>query len=145
MDALAPHRSGKWVETLEDRKLLAAFVANVNFQPAKVATPAGYVADTGQAYAAHDNGMTYGWNADETKQMRFHPSKLAADGRFETAAVTRPATKTRAADTWTMSFRLPSVVNRSRRVRRRDGSFGLRVPGVASGLRVREVAGPKSR
>ena len=43
-------------EGLEDRKLLAAFVANINFQPASIPVPAGYVADTGATYAAHDNG-----------------------------------------------------------------------------------------
>jgi len=85
-------------ESLEDRKLLAAFVANINFQPAKVPAPAGYVADTGATYGTRDNGMTYGWNADESKQMRFHKTRLATDARFETTAVTRLATRRRAAD-----------------------------------------------
>jgi len=87
-------------ETLEDRRLMAAFVAHVNFQPAKVAVPADYVADTGTVLAAHDNGLTYGWNADETKQLRFHPSKLAADARYETVALVRLGTRRKAADVW---------------------------------------------
>ncbi len=55
------------MEALEGRMLLAdTFAAvNVNFQRAGTHTPAGYVADTGEAYAAR-SGYTYGWSVDNT-------------------------------------------------------------------------------
>lgn len=48
----------------------APFEVRVNFQPANVPVPAGFVADTGQVYGSRGNGFTYGWNADNTANTR---------------------------------------------------------------------------
>jgi hypothetical protein len=47
----------------------SGFSAKVNFQTATAATPSGYVADSGQTYAAR-NGLTYGWSVDKTGRAR---------------------------------------------------------------------------
>jgi hypothetical protein len=46
------------------------FEVRVNFQPANVPVPAGFVADTGQVYGNRGNGFTYGWSADNTANTR---------------------------------------------------------------------------
>src|SRR5262245_17906506 len=50
-------------ETLEPRRLLAAFSPLIDFQPAGAQTQRGYVADTGAAFGSRGNGLSYGWNA----------------------------------------------------------------------------------
>jgi N-acetylneuraminic acid mutarotase len=87
-------------ERLEERRLLAAFAAEINFQPAAIPVPTGYTADTGGTYASHDNGLIYGWNVDLSHQARFHKTKLAADARYETVVLSRSKTGRRPADAW---------------------------------------------
>jgi hypothetical protein len=41
----------------------------INFQPSSAAVPAGYVADTGLTFAAHD-ALSFGWNVDHTDVTR---------------------------------------------------------------------------
>lgn len=41
-------------------------LARVNFQPAGVLPPAGWLADTGEAFGDRGNGFSYGWSADNT-------------------------------------------------------------------------------
>ena len=48
----------------------AKFSAHVHFQSDPTEVPAGYVPDTGQVYGPRGNGLTYGWNADNTANMR---------------------------------------------------------------------------
>ncbi|NVJ20758.1 MULTISPECIES: hypothetical protein [Myxococcus] len=48
----------------------APFELRVNFQPANVAVPAGFVADSGQVFGSRGNGHTYGWSADNTANTR---------------------------------------------------------------------------
>jgi glucose/arabinose dehydrogenase len=61
----------------------ARFSARVNFQPAASAVPAGFVVDSGAAFGARGNGLSYGWNlaTNETRD-RDHPS--SPDQRFDT-------------------------------------------------------------
>ena len=78
------------IESLEDRRLLAAFVAHINFQPAKSAVPAGYVADTGAVFADRANGFSYGWNTPRPAQVAEHHIRKPSDGpdlRYDTFAV----------------------------------------------------------
>ena len=58
--------------------------ARVNLQPAGVATPAGYVADTGLVFGARGNGLSYGWNADNSAQTRDRNSTSSPDERYDT-------------------------------------------------------------
>src|SRR6185369_10748828 len=70
------------VQELEARTLLA-FTALVNFQPSGTPVPAGYVADTGAVYAAR-NGLTYGWDADNSANTRDRNSAASLDQRYDT-------------------------------------------------------------
>jgi N-acetylneuraminic acid mutarotase len=71
-----------FVETLEPRQLMA-FSAHINFQPSGVTIPSGYVADTGATYASR-NGLTYGWDADNSANARDKNSSLSKDQRYDT-------------------------------------------------------------
>ncbi|MDX1961511.1 MAG: PQQ-dependent sugar dehydrogenase [Pirellulales bacterium] len=53
----------------------------VNFQPATVPVPNGYIADTGIVYGNRGNGYFYGWNAtnNETRDREVNP-----DQRYDT-------------------------------------------------------------
>jgi hypothetical protein len=64
----------------------------VNFQTSSAAVPAGYLKDAGLAYGDRGNGQTYGWNADNTAQMRDRNSPASPDQRYDTLAyMQRPA------------------------------------------------------
>src|SRR6185503_16194293 len=64
----------------------------VNFQLNSAPVPAGYLKDGGQAYGDRGNGRTYGWNIDNTAQMRDRNSALSPDQRYDTLAyMQRPA------------------------------------------------------
>src|SRR5688572_4865255 len=73
-------------ETLESRVLLhgLGFEANINFQKATPAAPAGYFLDAGQVYGARGNGLTYGWDADNTASARDRNNALSPDQRYDT-------------------------------------------------------------
>ena len=45
------------------------FATKINFQPASATVPAGYLVDGGHAFAAR-NGLSYGWNTDNTSWAR---------------------------------------------------------------------------
>jgi hypothetical protein len=64
-------------------RLTPTFHANVNFQPAGVAVPAGYVADTGAPFGAR-NGLTYGWNIDNSTNARQRNAASSPDQRYDT-------------------------------------------------------------
>jgi N-acetylneuraminic acid mutarotase len=75
---------GAVVESLEMRQLLHAghFHLDVNFQPAGSVVPAGYVADSGQAFGERGNGYSYGWDAANTSGVR--ERNKHADQRYDT-------------------------------------------------------------
>jgi hypothetical protein len=60
------------------------FSVNVNFQPAGVPIPAGYLADTGAVFGNRGNGQSYGWNADNSAQTRDRNAANSPDQRFDT-------------------------------------------------------------
>ncbi|HET6252140.1 MAG TPA: carbohydrate-binding protein [Tepidisphaeraceae bacterium] len=78
-----------WFETLEGRRLLSAFNADINFQPAASPVPSGYAADSGAVYGAMSDGMSYGWNGPHPAQVVEHHIKKPSDGpdeRYDTFA-----------------------------------------------------------
>ena len=83
----APSHIQSLFEPLEGRALMhvdpSGFSASFNFQPAKAAVPAGYVADAGRLYGAR-NGMTYGWNKDIAVGALDRNSPASPDQRYDT-------------------------------------------------------------
>jgi hypothetical protein len=54
--------------------------------------PPGYLKDGGLAFGDRGNGQSYGWNADNTAQMRDRNSSASPDQRYDTLAyMQRPA------------------------------------------------------
>ena len=66
---------------------MLSFSAQVNFQPAASPTPAGYAADSGQAFGDRGNGYSYGWSADNTANVRDRATPGASDKRYDTLAM----------------------------------------------------------
>lgn len=56
----------------------------INFQAAATTTPAGYLADVGLAYGDRGNGLSYGWNTDNTVNARERNSGSSPDKRYDT-------------------------------------------------------------
>ena len=63
--------------------------ARINFQPAGVPVPPGYIADTGAVYGSRGNGFTYGWNAVNSNETRDRNNALSPDQRYDTLAQTQ--------------------------------------------------------
>lgn len=83
------------IELLETRILFDAFQVSVNFQPAKVPTPAGYVADSGAFYGDRGNGYSYGWSGGKLpaitrEQNAAKPSRNGPDTSYDTFALVYP-------------------------------------------------------
>jgi probable HAF family extracellular repeat protein len=75
--------------------LTPAFAANVNFATSTSPVPAGYVADSGAAYGARGNGLTYGWNIANTTETRRRNSATSPDVRYDTLVqMQRPGSAT---------------------------------------------------
>jgi N-acetylneuraminic acid mutarotase len=72
--------AGRWFETLEDRRLLNGFVADINFAPANAPVPMGYVADSGLDYGVRTDGLTYGWNGTHKAAVVARHPKKPSDG-----------------------------------------------------------------
>jgi RHS repeat-associated protein len=51
-------------------------VTRVNFQPAAVAIPTGFLADSGRVSAVRTNGLTYGWSSDRAAAGVYHPNAV---------------------------------------------------------------------
>lgn len=58
--------------------------ARINFQPASAPVPAGYLPDGGLTYANRGNGLSYGWNVDNTANMFDRNSSRSPDQRYDT-------------------------------------------------------------
>jgi glucose/arabinose dehydrogenase len=58
----------------------------INFQTATAPVPAGYLPDGGLVYGSRGNGQTYGWNANNTPQMRDRNASNSPDQRYDTLA-----------------------------------------------------------
>lgn len=89
-----PARFSGTLEILEPRALLAAavnenfFAMKVDFRPESAAQTLmrGYRADLGRVYGVRANGFTYGWNEDQSSNMRERNSDLSPDDRYDTIA-----------------------------------------------------------
>jgi lysophospholipase L1-like esterase len=81
-DAPRAHSAPLVVERLEDRTLLSAFEAHVNFQPSTAPTYAGYVRDSGNTYGSRQ-GFRYGWNV-KNKTFVDRNSAKSPDQRYDT-------------------------------------------------------------
>jgi YVTN family beta-propeller protein len=56
----------------------------INFQPAGVSVPSGYLVDSGATYGNRGNGYSYGWNANNSNWTRDRNSSLSSDQRYDT-------------------------------------------------------------
>jgi hypothetical protein len=54
-----------------------------NFQPSTVATPSGYLPDTGGVYGSR-NGLTYGWDKDASSTARVRSSSASPSAVYDT-------------------------------------------------------------
>jgi uncharacterized delta-60 repeat protein len=55
----------------------------INFQPAGVTAPAGIQADTGQIFGLRANGLSFGWDADNTANARQRHNNRSPDALFD--------------------------------------------------------------
>jgi len=79
-----PHRRAVVVfEWLESRTLMSVNL-HINFQPANVTVPAGYIADSGLTYGVRTGGFTYGWNQDNSSTARVRNAAISPDKRYDT-------------------------------------------------------------
>jgi len=61
-----------------------SFYAKINFQPSGAAVPPGYLVDAGQVFAARGNGLSCGWNANTTGEVRDRNVSNSPDPRYDT-------------------------------------------------------------
>lgn len=83
--------SQNFIEPLEDRRLLSAFTAHINFQPAKASVPKGYVLDSGATFHKAA-GLTFGWTARNPYAVDRN-SRLSLDQRYDTFNQLNPGSK----------------------------------------------------
>jgi hypothetical protein len=63
----------------------AAVALNINFQPASVVAPQGYLIDSGLSFAKAGNGYTYGWTTDVSSFAVQRNNAASPDVRYDTA------------------------------------------------------------
>lgn len=63
----------------------------INFQPAAVPVPNGYLADSGAVFGDRANGFHYGWDVDNAANMTDRNSPSSADQRYDTFVATQVA------------------------------------------------------
>jgi hypothetical protein len=63
----------------------AAVALNVNFQPASVVAPQGYLVDSGMPFAKAGNGYSYGWTTDLSSFAVQCNNAASLDVRYDTA------------------------------------------------------------
>jgi lysophospholipase L1-like esterase len=83
--------SSNFIESLENRTLLSAFAAHINFQPAGANIPKGYIPDVGVLYR-NFQGLSFGW----TKKNPFavdRNSRSSPDQRYDTFNLLTPGSK----------------------------------------------------
>lgn len=74
-------------EPLEDRVLFhneGGFAAAINFQPSSASVPDGYYVDSGSSFGSRSNGLTYGWNGDNSSLTRDRNYSTSPDQRYDT-------------------------------------------------------------
>jgi regulation of enolase protein 1 (concanavalin A-like superfamily) len=63
-----------------------SFAVRINFQTAAAPVPGGYLPDAGAVFGARSGGYSYGWNADNSANMRDRNAFLSPDQRYDTLA-----------------------------------------------------------
>jgi hypothetical protein len=63
----------------------SALAMNINFQPASVVAPQGYIVDSGLPFGKADNGYTYGWTTDLSSFAVQCNNAASMDVRYDTA------------------------------------------------------------
>jgi PA14 domain len=117
----------------------------VNFQPAGVPIPPGYVADTGTVFGSR-GGLSFGWNADNTAQTRDRNAANSPDQRYDTLTHLQKPQNLNAS--WELA--VPNGTYRVRAVSgdpsNLDGTFRLNAEGVTvvNGPRRRLSAGSRA-
>jgi hypothetical protein len=61
------------------------FTAQINFQPASVSAPEGYLIDSGLPFGAKTNGYRYGWTTDVSSFAVQRNNAASPDIRYDTA------------------------------------------------------------
>jgi hypothetical protein len=64
----------------------ASKAIRINFQTAAAPIPSGYLPDAGFVFGNRGNGQIYGWNADNSAQMRDRNAANSPDQRYDTLA-----------------------------------------------------------
>jgi fibronectin type 3 domain-containing protein len=59
------------------------FTTKINFSNNTTQVPVGYVNDIGQAYGPRSNGLSFGWNADNTANARDRDVTSSPDERYD--------------------------------------------------------------
>jgi len=77
----------------------AGSTMRINFQPAWVSVPAGYLADSGAGFGARDGGLSYGWNRPNL-QTRSRLNPRSPDARHDTLTHFRCANDMRCDGLW---------------------------------------------
>jgi len=73
---------------MEARRLLSGNLAiHISFQPAPLPLMPGYIGDSGALFADRGNGLSYGWDAENSKNFRLHKTKIAPDLRYNTYGI----------------------------------------------------------
>ncbi|HEV8378369.1 MAG TPA: carbohydrate-binding protein [Tepidisphaeraceae bacterium] len=83
--------SPNYIEALENRTLLSAFTAHINFQPKVANVPRGYVADIGVQFRNYQ-GFSFGWTAKNPYAVDRN-SRLSPDQRYDTFNLLTPGSK----------------------------------------------------
>jgi len=71
-------------ETFEQAEAVTPSSVKINFQPAAAIVPTGYLVDSGSVFGARVNGLSFGWNSDNTTFTRERNSTLSPDQRYDT-------------------------------------------------------------
>src|SRR5438045_2624029 len=80
-----------FIESLENRTLLSAFTAHINFQPKTANVPAGYTADFGMPFKATKK-LSFGWT-EKNPYAVDRNSRLSPDQRYDTFNLLTPGSK----------------------------------------------------
>jgi hypothetical protein len=71
--------------TVQAKTAATTFTAQINFQPASVVAPEGYLIDSGLPFSAAGNGYTYGWAKDLSAFAVQRNNAASPDTRYDTA------------------------------------------------------------
>jgi hypothetical protein len=74
---------GSATVTVTAIRLAPTFVAHIHFSNTTTQVPAGYINDIGLPYGPRGNGLTFGWNVNNTKHARDRDNPASPDERYD--------------------------------------------------------------